>query len=89
MAATYTVDGDCVIGDRKMTYGTITDDGTGTGTFKTGLIHVEGVWLTPKAASSAVTANQCVVYETFPVCVDTITFSCDASLVLYWCAIGY
>lgn len=90
MAFTYTKTTDPVefIGRKKISYGTYTSSGGGTGgDIDTGLEVCENLQLQPKG--SAVVANQPAVNEDMPIAGSAVTIVTTADEVGTWIALGY
>lgn len=87
MAFAFTKDYEGVTGDMRITGGTYTSSGSGTGgDIYTGLQQTQGLVL--QQNDSSVVASQAVVNETFPK-TDPITIVTVANGTGYWFAFGY
>jgi hypothetical protein len=84
MAVTFTKTHDNVVGSMRMTGGTYTEGGAGTGVIYTGLQKVAFIHCTPTAAD----AEQVGVSTTLPAS-DPITILCTASSTGLWMAVGW
>jgi hypothetical protein len=85
MAFTFTKDGENVVGNKRVTWGTWTTDTT-SGTIRTGLQKVEFLILTPKSAVSP--TEDCQVTTALPAN-DGIEIGITSGVDGYWCAKGY
>lgn len=87
MALTYTKDGYSVFGDKRVTWGTYTDDAAG-GDINTGLKRVDVMFIQP--TGSAVETNAPSINETLPGADGSaITIVCDNPSTGVWFAIGW
>lgn len=77
-----------VFGNKRVVIGTFASSSSGTGgDITTGLTNCDAFFLQPKG--SAVTANESVVNETFPLAGGVVTIVTDADLTGTFMAIGY
>lgn len=87
MAMAYTKDGYSVWGDKRVTWGTYTDDGTNGGDINTGLKRVDVMFLQP--TGNAVETNAPSINETLPGADGTaVTIVVDSASTGVWLAIG-
>ena len=86
MAFTSTVTERSIMGNKRVHWGTWTDNASGGGDIDTGLKSVDFITLQTSGASAG---NEAAVNETLPLNGSDVTIACASDVDGYWMATGY